>query len=209
VPTIIFVGSLDALERGVAALGAVATARTCVVATAAAFRGVDDAIAEIRGRMGPNGAAVRAVGAGDRASASDPDVVAQVATADVVILSDGAPLHARLVWRHSALGDVLANSTLVCVGSVGSVVGATMIDPRGGAPTTGLGLFDGVVVAVRSSADQSRRTRGLLVHQPQTLVELGPRSVVAFDGRWRVVVSDDLEVTRAGVATVLGLGDGE
>lgn len=208
-PTTIFVGSLDALEAGAAALGVASTTRACVLATASAFRGVEGAVAEIRRRLASSGASLWGVAAGDRASANDPVVVAQVTTADLVIVSDGAPLHARGVWRHSALGDALANSTLLCVGSVGSVLGATMIDTRGGAPTTGLGLFDGVVVGVRTGAHQSRRTRELLAHQPQTLVELGPRSVVAFDGRWRVVVGDDLEITRAGAPAVLGLGDGE
>ena len=196
----VFAGSLDGLDAAVAAAGADPATRVCVVATAAAFRGPDEAFEQIRELLDPS-ATIIAVTAIDRASANDPAVVAMVENAELVILVDGAPLHARSVWRNSALGHALADAALLCVGSTGSVLGETMIDPRGGAPTTGLGLFDDVVVSVRASPEQTQRTRGLLSRA--LLVELGRRSVVVFDGHWRVVVGDDLVVTRAGVPTSL------
>ncbi len=59
-----------------------------------------------------------------------------------------------------------------------------------------------MVVTVAAGVEQTLRTRSLL-GQSATLVELGQRSVVSFDGQWRVVVDDDLSVTRDGVVSVL------
>ncbi len=196
-----FVGSLQAL-RSPEISDEVAASRICVVATAAAFRGPDDAIAEVLGEPVWGDATTFSVAAIDRRGANDGAVVDEVAHADLVILVDGAVLHARSVWRASALGAVLATSRLVAIGSIGSVLGATMIDPRGGAPTTGMGLFDEVVLSVPAGKEQTLRTQGLLA-DTHTLVELGARSILTYEGAWIVRVDEDLVVTRGGVATVL------
>ncbi|MDH2904461.1 MAG: hypothetical protein PXZ08_11030 [Actinomycetota bacterium] len=196
-----FVGSLGALgTTGVMDAGPLT--RVCVLATAAAFRGPDAAIDEVLNLGVWGGAAVSGVAAIDRRSANDVAVLDVVNGADLVVLTDGAVLHARSVWRGTALGEALTRSRLVAVGSVGSVLGATMIDPRGGAPTTGMGLFDDVVLSVAAGAEQTTRTRELLGSR-YTLVELGARSVLHFDGSWHTRVSDDLVVTRGGRATSL------
>ncbi|MBW4030711.1 MAG: hypothetical protein HIU57_08615 [Acidobacteria bacterium] len=200
-----FIGSLDAWDAAVADV--TSRSRVCVLATAAAFRGPREAIEQIRELLGPRDVSVVGVSAVDRASANDPSVVAELAASDLVVLCDGAPLHARSVWRHSSLGEALVRANLLCVGATGSVLGATMIDPRGGAPTTGLGLFADVVLSVPTSAPQSKRTRELLAHE--TLVELGPHAAVAYDGHWSVLDDRDLMVTRAGVDGDLRLGDGQ
>lgn len=199
--TAVFAGSLDVLGDALDALAVAPTSQICVLATAAAFRDPRGAIDEIVELLTPHQCSVVGVPAIDRAGANDPTAVAQVDASDVVIVCDGAPLHARSVWRHSLLAEALARSTMLCVGATGSVLGHTMIDPRGGAPTTGLGLFRDVVITVPASAEQAVRTRGLLAHE--TLVELGRRSVVAYDGRWRVVRDRDLLVTRDGAAVDL------
>jgi hypothetical protein len=94
------------------------------------------------------------------------------------------------VWRANAFGDAInAASTLVAVGAVASVLGEVMIDPRGGAPTTGLGFRDGAALCLASSDEQMTRTRSLLRDVP--LVVLGPTGVVRHDGvRWTVVTGD-------------------
>ena len=193
----IFVGSLDAWDDAVAIAGVAPTARVCVLATAAAFQGPREAIERVRALLAPTGATIIGVEAISRADANDLAVVESVTSADLVVLVDGAVLHARSVWRGSELGAALASARLLALGSVGTVLGETMIDPRGGAPTTGLGLFNDVVLSVPAGAEQTQRTQGLL-GRDLILVELGPRSVVAFDGTWRVVARDDLIVTRAG-----------
>jgi hypothetical protein len=193
---------MDALDAAVRTFAPAELKKVCVLATAAAFRGPRDAIDELssRGVWGD----LRPVGveALDRASASDHAVLSAVDAADLVVLVDGAVLHARSVWRATPLGESLRSHSLLAVGSVGSVLGDTMIDPRGGAPTTGLGFFDDVVVTVTAGEEQTLRTRSLL-GQRATLLELGRHSVVTFDGQWRVVVDDDLLVTRDGVVSVL------
>ncbi len=196
-----FAGSLAAL-RAPGTLAPIRGSRICVVATAAAFRGPELAVAEVRDLGVWGEAELRMIAALDRRSSHDDATLAEVAAADLVLLLDGAALHARSVWRGSPLVEVMGTKSIVATGSVGSVLGATMIDPRGGAPTTGVGLFDGVVLTVPASAEQMSRTRDL-VGADQTLVELGPHAVVAYDGTWRVIVADDLVVTRAGVATGL------
>lgn len=196
-----FVGSLDAL-RSPFVTDVIVASRVCVLATAAAFRGPDEAIAEALAVPVWGDATLIGVAAIDRRSANDAAVVDEVASADLVVLVDGAALHARSVWRATALGDVLGTSRLLALGSVGSVLGATMIDPRGGAPTTGMGFFDDVVLSVPAGAEQTLRTQDLLGSR-YTLVELGARSVLTYEGTWTIRVSDDLVVTRAGETTSL------
>jgi hypothetical protein len=198
---ITFVGSLDAL-RAPQVLDVTTAQHVCVLATAAAYRGPGEAIAEVLALPVWSGATLTGVEAINRLSANDVAVLDEVASADLVVLVEGAVLHARSVWRASALGDVLAASRLVAVGSVGSVLGTTMIDPRGGAPTTGMGLFDDVVLSVGAGVEQTSRTRDLLGTR-HTLVELGSRSVVTYEGTWRIRVGEDLVVTRAGLPTSL------
>ena len=183
-----------------ATLGSVAAVR--VLTTAAAYRGAAAAFAEVVATGLFSDAALASVDALDRRSAQDPGVVAEVTGADLVVLVEGAALHARSVWRGTALGQALATVNVLAVGSVASVLGVTMIDPRGGAPTTGLGLFGDVVLTLKTGVAQDERTQSL-VGAVDTLVELGPLSVVAYDGRWRVVSDEGLVLSRAGQATTL------
>jgi len=61
------------------------------------------------------------------------------------------------------VGEALRDAPLVVtIGSVTSVLFETMIDPRGGAPTTGLGYREGLVVTTSASEEQLSRTRTLL-----------------------------------------------
>jgi len=90
---------------------------------------------------------------------------------------------------------------VVAIGSVSSVFGTVMIDPRGGAPTTGLNRFDDVVLAMPSEATQRERTQQLV--GPQLLfVELTPTAVLGYDESWRVI-DGDVVVTRAGAPAQL------
>jgi hypothetical protein len=57
-----------------------------------------------------------------------------------------------------------------------------MIDPRGGAPTPGLGDATRGAVAARRDVSDLARTRQLLGSTPLTL--FGPSAVVRFDDRW-------------------------
>jgi len=192
--TTLVAGSLRAFID--ATVGELKGASVVVVPTAAAFVGAAQAALEIATALEPTGADVEALMVLDRAGAHEAALVDRVARADYVVLSDGASLHARAVWRDSVFGDALAAARLVAIGSVATVLGSVMIDPRGGAPTIGLGYRHGVVLTVPATSEQLERTRRLHTGD-EPLVVVGARGVLAeAEGRWRIVVADDVEVTR-------------
>ncbi len=111
-----------------------------IVPTAAAFIGVAEAASQTTAVFDDLDARIEALMVSDRAATGDQRNVDRLTRADLVVLCDGSSLHARSVWRDNAFGEALnAASLLVAVGAVASVLGEVMIDPRGGAPTTGLG----------------------------------------------------------------------
>ena len=193
------VGSPEALDLVLASgelVALTASSDVVIVPTAAAFTGVTQAAIELSTRFERSGANVEALMNSDRASNDEPYFAERVRRADLVVLSDGSALHAKSVWHASALGEAIRDArVLVAIGSVATVLGAVMIDPRGGAPTTGLGYRGGLVLTVDESAEQLARTRTLL-GDLETLAVVGPLGVVHFDGsRWRQV-GDDVIVTR-------------
>ena len=205
-PTTLALGSIEALHAVVQSGALVelkVNADVVVVATAAAFTGITEAVVAIAQALDDVDLRVEALMAADRASAAEPYFSQRLSEADLVILCDGSALHARSVWRATPLGDAInASLTLVAIGSVASVLGEVMIDPRGGAPTTGLGYRPGVAFCTTASDEQLTRTRSLLgVDVP--LVLLGPAGVVRHDGtQWRVL-NDDVVVTRGHDSSVL------
>ncbi len=200
----IAVGSLDALRDLVAGdgLNLAIGSDVVVVATAAAFTGAERAVLALATLFEARSATVEALMNTDRSSSDEPYFAQRIRGADLVVLADGSPLHAKSVWRGSAIGEAIRDATrLVAIGSVASVLGETMIDPRGGAPTTGLGYRGGLVIGVTESDEQLARTRALL-GRTATFALLGPRGLVRFDGaKWRA--EGDVVVTRGEV--VVGL----
>ncbi len=187
------VGSLSALRELAAEHD---FSRALVLPTAAAYLGVEQAVSALRAVI----ADFDLLSVVDRAGAMASENAQRVRDAQRVICLDGAVLHARSVWRNSPLAEALAEVEVVAIGQVGSVFGEVMIDPRGGAPTTGMGWFADVAITTAESSDQMRRTRELAGPRV-TLVELGPRAVVRYDGQWDL--NDDCVVTRGGQAARL------
>ncbi len=94
------------------------------------------------------------------------------------------------MWHQTPIGEALRDAPLVTIGSVTSVLFETMIDPRGGAPTTGLGYREGLVVTTSTGEEQLSRTRTLL-GRDAVLVVLGETGVLRGEGeRWRVVAGE-------------------
>jgi len=168
-----------------------------VLPTAAAFTGLAEAAVGVARVCDDFNVTVEALMVGDRASATEIYFASRILDATMVVLCDGSALHALSVWRDSPVGEALARARrIVAIGASASVLGEVMIDPRGGAPTVGLGLFSDVAFSAPASEEQLRRTRSLL-DERTSLVVLGPGGVLAHDGgAWRVVVSDDVEVRR-------------
>jgi hypothetical protein len=198
--TTVVIGSLDALREVITKgelLALSSDTDVVVLPTAAAFTGLAEAAIELSLLFEDSGAKVEALMISDRASSAEPYFVERIRSADLVVLCDGSALHAKSVWHGSPVGDALRDARgLVAVGSVASLLGDVMIDPRGGAPTTGLGYRSGLAIGVSASDEQLSRTRTLLGAEV-TLAILGTRGVLYFDGTtWRRA-SDDVVVTRA------------
>jgi cyanophycinase len=119
--------------------------RVAVVPTARAFEHPEAEALAVAEWLGPAGAVVEALMATSRTDANDEGLAARLEDADLAYVSDGAALHLRTTLRGTALlaglerlverGGLLAAS-----GAAASVLCDPMIDPRGGAPTVGLGL---------------------------------------------------------------------
>jgi cyanophycinase-like exopeptidase len=159
-----------------------------IVPTAAAFVGAAQAAIECSQVIADLGARIEALMVLHRASSEEEYFARRVREAHAVVLCDGSALHAKSVWRDTAVGEAIREArTLVAVGSVASVLGETMIDPRGGAPGVGLGYRSGIVVTVPQSEDQLARARSLL-GRTQIFTVLGPTGVLLGEGEsWRRV----------------------
>lgn len=194
--TTVLVGSLNALASSVRS-GLVPLARganVVVVPTAAAFTGLERAANEIATTLAEFDVAVEALMVARRPDALNTSMAERLRGAELVVLSDGSSLHAKSVWHATPVGEGIRDARrLVAVGSLATVLGDVMIDPRGGAPTTGLGYRPGIVVSSPESPEQLSRTRSLLGADVNFAV-LGTRGVLAFEDRWFVV--DDVLVTR-------------
>ncbi len=168
-----------------------------LVMTAAAFVGVTEAAIELSSVFETRGARVEALMNVDHSSNDEPYFARRVREADLVVLAEGSALHAKSVWHASALGEAIRDAArLLAVGTVATVLAVTMIDPRGGAPTTGLGYLEGLVITTSEGEEQLQRTRSLL-GSDETLAVLGARGALRFDGAtWRAM-NDDVVATRA------------
>lgn len=192
------VGSLGALRAGIEqwVLPDLDGDDALIVPTAAAFTGAAEAAIGVAEALEGTGLRLEGLMVTDRLGAEEPHFSRRVADADLVVLCDGSALHARAVWRASPFGDALHHTRrLVAIGSVATVLGDVMIDPRGGAPTTGLGFRAGIAMCVGENDDQLERTRSLL-GSDVVLVVIGSMGVLGHDGNSWHVESDDVVVTR-------------
>jgi hypothetical protein len=185
------VGSIDALRALVAEpalLGLTSNDDVIVVPTAAAFTGMTESAMVAAAVFESSGVRVEALMAGDRAALRDPYFARRVSEANLVVITDGSPLHARSVWRDSPFGEALGTaSTIVAIGSVSTVLCEVMIDPRGGAPTTGLAYRSGAALCLAASDEQMLRTRSLL-SSDVALVTIGLSGIVQHDANgWRAL----------------------
>lgn len=155
-----------------------------ILPTAAAFTGLTEAAIAITGVLGEQ--RPEALLIGDRDAAQTEHFAKRIREAAAVIITDGSPLHFRTTIRDTVVHEALTRAQLiVSVGSVGTVLGTTMIDPRGGAPTTGLGIFDDCVVAV-SSPTLARS--GELLGASEVMREITTTSAWSYrNGEWREI----------------------
>ncbi|HSN02064.1 MAG TPA: hypothetical protein VLS91_01135 [Acidimicrobiales bacterium] len=203
--TTLYCGSLAAFANALdddTLVGLASGADVVVVPTAAAFTGAL-AAALLIAHVLEDRCAIETLMAIDRAGCAEAYFARRIGEADLVVLADGSALHARTTWRETPVGEALRGARrLVAIGSVAGALGEIMIDPRGGAPTTGLGYRPGLVATTPASAEQLERTRQLL-GEDHVLAVLTPTGVLAgIDGAWRIA-RGEVTVTRGRLEVAL------
>jgi cyanophycinase len=178
------------------------------VPTAAAFEGLEAAAVQCASWLGAAGLEVEALMAQSRTEAELGELAARAAAADVIVLSDGSALHLRTTLRATALlaGIVAARARgalLVAIGAAAAAICDPMVDPRGGAPTVGLGLLEGLVVVPGASLDHLGRSLEL-VDPSLTLVELPMRAALELGPSGPLAYGEGVVAHRGGELVELG-----
>ena len=135
-----------------------------------------------------------------------------MADADLVLIVNGSAMHLRTALKATRLlaeieALVARGGVVVAEGSSATVLCDPMVDPRGGAPTVGLGLLAGITVishiageSEETATDKLQRTAALV---PRELPVLGLTAdaavLVDADRRLRVIGAGVVSVLRAGV----------
>lgn len=166
-----------------------------VLPTAAAYEHPERAAAAAAAWFGSFGATATALPLLSRSDALDEELAARLGQARFVYLGGGSPMHLRSVLKDSPAWDALrsawAAGAVVAGSSAGAMVlGESMVDPRGGALTLGLGLLAGVTVLPHSdtwSEEKAHRTVALATGHLR-IAAVDERTALVRDpaGRWSV-----------------------
>ncbi|MGH9107614.1 MAG: Type 1 glutamine amidotransferase-like domain-containing protein [Acidimicrobiales bacterium] len=132
-----------------------------------------------------------------RSDAEDPTLAGRVRAAHFIYLGGGSVLHLRSVLKASPVWEALVAAWLggavLAASSAGAMVlGDTMVDPRGGALTVGLGLLPQLAVLPHASTWSEDKT-----HRTVRLASPGLR-IAAVDERTALLRSGDSRWHRAG-----------
>jgi cyanophycinase len=157
-----------------------------VLPTAAAFEHPERAVATAEHWFGGLGAEARGLMVLERPDAEESAHADAVRRAPFIYLGGGSPLHLRSVLKASAvwaaLVDAWRSGAVLAASSAGAMVlGDSMVDPRGGALTLGLGLLHGLAVMPHAdtwSPEKARRTVELAT---------GHLRIVAIDQRTALI----------------------
>ena len=186
--------------------------RVAIVPLAAAFGSPEQTVVAAASWLNPAGAEVEGIMALNRAEADTEALAARVADADLVLIVNGSAMHLRTALKATRLlaeieALVARGGVVVAEGSSATVLCDPMVDPRGGAPTVGLGLLAGITVishiageSEETATDKLQRTAALV---PRELPVLGLTAdaavLVDADRRLRVIGAGVVSVLRAGV----------
>jgi cyanophycinase len=147
----------EAIDRALVDLGG---DEVLILPTAAAYERPEAAVATATRRYGSLGAKVTGCMVLSRHDAEDHDLAKMVREARFIYLSGGSPLHLRATLKSSrvfrALREAFASGALIAGSSAGAMaLSDPMIDPRGGAFTTGLGLVRGLCVVPHATEERT------------------------------------------------------
>lgn len=178
--------------------------KVVALATAAAFDVPQQAVDNLATWLSPLGADVEGILALHRADAEIDEPALKVASADLVYVVDGSAMHLRTALKGTKLLEAIRRvlergGVVVASGGAAMALCDPMVDPRGGAPTVGLGLVCNLAVISHVGADPDdlsgeKFTRSLSLFGPEI-------PVVALAERARCVI-DDHGVHLGGTATV-------
>lgn len=184
-----------------------------VVPTALAYENPGAAIDRARRWFADLGVGVRALEVYRRADALGPVPAELAASAEVVYLAGGSPMHLRSVLKDTPLLDAIvgawrAGATVAASGEAASVLSSHMVDSRGGAFTVGLDLIDTLTVIPRCNAWSPEKWHRTVELARPGLVVVGIDEATALihdpEGLWRVEGAGGVHAFRDGRAVELG-----
>lgn len=166
-----------------------------VLPTAAAYQHPSMAVETARRWFAGFGATASAVMILSRRDALDSSAADALRESRFIYLGGGSPMHLRSVLKDtpawSALVDAWSAGAVLAGSSAGAMVlGDSMVDPRGGALTLGLGLIDRIAVLPHYdtwSEEKSHRTVQLATgHLRIAAIDERTALIRDPDGGWRV-----------------------
>ncbi len=204
-------GEVGDAVLGTALLGLVPGPRIAILPMASAFEHPETAVVEVGTWLQPLGAEVEGLMASSRADADLPELAKRLDEADGAYLTDGSALHLRTTLKATMLFDRLSalverGGVLIASGEAATVLCDPMVDPRGGAPTVGLGPIRSFTVVPHVGADKDD-PRAEKLHRTVALapadlsvvsLPAGTALVCRPDGSYDVLGDRPVEVHRAG-----------
>ena len=188
-----------------------------VLPTASAFMEPERAVLEIGEWLRPLGADVEGLMVSSRSDAELDEFAQRLQSAEIGYLTDGSAMHLRTTLKATAVFDALIamierGATVVASGSAASVLCDPMIDPRGGAPTVGLGPIRAFTVVPHREDDEDAseekllRTLQLLPNsQPALVLDAGAGVICHADGTYGAIGKGEVRVFRDAALVPEGL----
>ena len=172
-----------------------------VLPTAAAYWHPERSVQAATSYFATLGASVKACMVLGRGDAEDQANAGMVRAAGFLYLAGGSVLHLRSVLKNSSVWDALveawAAGAVLAGSSAGAMVlGDTMVDPRGGALTLGLGLLPQLAVLPHASTWSEEKT-----HRTVRLASRGLR-IAAIDQQTALLRAPDGQWRKAGQGNV-------
>ena len=178
-------------------------AEVLVLPTAAAYEHPERAVETARAWFARFGASVKGLMILSRRDALDEAAAAQLRAARFIYLSGGSPMHLRSVLKDSPAWDAIVDAwrggAVLAGSSAGAMVlGDSMVDPRGGALTLGLGLLERIAVMPHYdtwSEEKAHRTVQLATgHLRIAAIDERTALIRDPDGTWRAVGAGNVTI---------------
>ena len=184
-------------------LRASGTREILVLPTAAAYWHPERAVETAASYFSEFGASVKGCMVLRRADAEDKSNAGTVRAARFIYLAGGSVLHLRSVLKASAVWEALveawtAGAVLAGSSAGAMVLGDTMVDPRGGALTLGLGLLPQLAVLPHANnwTEEKRHRTVRLASGGLRIAAIDDRTALlrSSDGHWRQAGQGDVTI---------------